>query len=127
MIQLESAHTLEEIEDALRGTATRHGARVLSVRRLGDMLSEDARRTTHDAISFTLAHPELYGALLAADIRFSAFLPCRIAAIRSGDRVVLESLSPKHFCRHLNRPDLDRLAAPLETMLHELMEDVARA
>jgi hypothetical protein len=41
--------------------------------------------------------------------------------------VTLETISPKHFCRHLNRPDLNRLAAPLETMLRELMEDAAKA
>jgi len=34
-------------------------------------------------------------------------------------------LSPKDFCHHLNRPDLERLAAMLETMLREMMEDAA--
>ncbi len=127
MIQVESKHRIEEMEAAFTRVARRHGAHVLAVTRLGALLSEEARRASHDALSFTICHTELYGALLAADIRFAAFLPCRVAAIRSGAGVVLEAMSPKHFCRHLNRPDLDRLVAMLETMLRELMVDAAAA
>jgi uncharacterized protein (DUF302 family) len=115
------------MEAAFCRVAHRHGAHILSVSPLGSLLSDEARRASHGAISFTICHTELYGALLAADIRFAAFLPCRVAAIREGAGVELEAMSPKHFCRHLNRPDLDRLVSTLETMLRELMEDASEA
>ncbi len=127
MIRVGSVHKLEEMEAAFCRVAQQHGAHVLAVSPLGTLLSQEARRASHDAISFTICHRELYGALLAADIRFAAFVPCRVAAIREGEGVILEALSPKHFCRHLNRPDLERLVATLETMLRELMEDAAKA
>lgn len=127
MIQVESVHHLEEMEAALCLSAQRHGAHIITVQPLTPLLKEDARRAAHDAISFTICHSALYGALLAAELRFSVFLPCRIAAIRRGTGVTLETLSPKHFCHHLNRPDLDRLVAPLETLLHELLEEMASA
>ena len=38
----------------------------------------------------------------------------------------MESISPKEFCRLINRPDLERLAAPLEAALKGMMEDTAR-
>ena len=127
MIRVSSAHKLETMEAAFCRVAQRHGAHVLAVSTLGSLLSTEARRASHGAMSFTICHSELYGALLAADIRFAAFLPCRVAAIREGSGAVLEALSPKHFCRHLNRPDLERLVATLETMLRELMEVAAEA
>ena len=59
-------------------------------------------------------------------IRTPDKIPCRVTAFRHGKGVTLETISPKHFCRHLNRPDLERLAAPLETLLRELMEEAAQ-
>lgn len=125
MIKFESSHKLEEMEAAFCRAAQKHGARIISITPFEALLKREARKTARDAISFTVCHTDLYGALVAADIRFAAFLPCRVAAIRHGAGVTLESISPKHFCRHLNRPDLDRLIAPLETLLRELMEDAA--
>lgn len=126
MIRIDSVHPLEEIEAAFERVSPRHGTHVLAVTSLGSLLSPEARRASQDALSITVCHAGLYGALLAADIRFAAFLPCRIAAVRNPGGVTLETISPKHFCHHLNRTDLERLVAPLETMLRELMEDAAR-
>jgi uncharacterized protein (DUF302 family) len=126
MIRVDSVHDLNETEAVFWRVAQRHGAHVLAVIPLGVILSEEARRASHDAISFAICHRELYEALLAADIRFAAFVPCRIVAIREGEGVVLETLSPKHFCHHLKRPDLDQLAGALETMLLQIMEEVAK-
>ncbi len=126
MIQIESTRALEEMETAICRAAERHGAHVLAVTHFNSLLKEEARRAAHDAVSFSICHSDLYGALLAADLRFAAFLPCRVVAFRQAGGVTLETLSPKHFCYHLKRPDLERLAAPLETLLRELMEEAAR-
>ncbi|MCP5114277.1 MAG: hypothetical protein GY953_25895 [bacterium] len=126
MIQVESNHKVSEMEAALCRAAQKHGAHIVSITPFSALVKEEARRAAHDAISFTLCHTELYGALIAADIRFATFLPCRIAAVSQGEGAMLETISPKHFCRFLNRPDLERLVAPLETLLRELMTDAAR-
>ena len=125
MIQVESTNRLEEMEAALCRAAQRHGAHLVSVTPFGVLLGEEARHA-HDALSFSVCHAELYGALLAADIRFAALLPCRIAAVRRGDTVTLEALPPRHFCDYLGRPDLERLAAQMETLLKELMREAAQ-
>jgi uncharacterized protein (DUF302 family) len=125
MIQVESTNRLEEIEGALARAAQRHGAHLVSVTPLGVLLGEEARRV-QDALSFSVCHTELYAALLAADIRFAALLPCRIAAVRRPEGVTLESLPPRQFCDYLGRPDLEPLAAQLETLLGELMREAAQ-
>ena len=125
MIQVESSHKVQEMELALSRAAQKHGAHVISVTPFSALLKEEAQRAAHDAISLTVGHTNLYGALIAADIRFAAFLPCRIAALSHGEGVMLETISPKHFCRFQNRPDLEGLVAPLETLLRELMEGAA--
>ncbi len=126
MIRVESTSRLEEIEGALARAAQRHGAHLLSVTPLGILLGEEARRT-QEALSFTLCHTELYAALLAADIRFAALLPCRIAAVRQPEGVTLEALPPRQFCAYLDRPDLEPLTERLERLLGELMREAAQA
>jgi hypothetical protein len=74
---------------------------------------------------FSICAGELYAALLAADIRISAFLPCRIAAYSEGGRTVLASASPLDLCRPLNRADLAPLLTPLEGLLRRIMESAA--
>jgi len=126
MIQVTAGLKLDEVEGALSRVAPHHGIHIVSITPFDALLGEEARGGAQGAISFAICHRDLYSALLAADIRFAAFLPCRIAAIQDERGVVLESMSPRHFCASLNRPDLDRLVAPLEALLLDLMQDAAR-
>lgn len=126
MIRVESTNRLEEIEGALARAAQRHGAHLVSVTPLGVLLGEEARRA-HDALNFSVCHTELYAALLAADIRFAALLPCRIAAIRRPEGVTLEALPPSQLCAYLDRPDLEPLTERLERLLADLMREAAEA
>lgn len=123
MLQVVSDHPLGATEPAVRRAARRNGASVLMVGYVGQHVPAGG----DDAIVFGICSPELYGALLAADIRMSAFLPCRIAAYSQAGRVTLASVSPLEFCRMLNRPDLASLATPIEALLVRIMEDAAAA
>jgi uncharacterized protein (DUF302 family) len=123
MLQVVSEYALPAVEAALRRAALAEQASVLSVMHTGQHLRESA--SAEDAFVYCLCVPELYGALLAADIRMSAFLPCRVAAYTQAGRLVLEAMSPLDFCRLLNRPDLAPLAAPLEDLLRRVMQGAA--
>jgi uncharacterized protein (DUF302 family) len=122
MLQVTSEQTIADVEAALRRTAYRHGATLLTATHVGQHLPADSG----DAVVFAICAGELYGALLAADLRISAFLPCRIAAYTEGRQVILASVSPLDFCRILNRPDLAPLAAPLQDLLMHIMQDAAQ-
>jgi len=126
MIQVQSTNRLEEMEAALCRAAQRHGAHLVSVTPLAVLLGEEARHA-QEALSFSVCHAELYAALLGADIRFAAWLPWRIAAVRTGEHVALEALPPRHACDYLGRPDLVPLAVRLETLLEGLMHEAAQA
>jgi uncharacterized protein (DUF302 family) len=123
MLQVVSDQPLGAAEPAVRRAARRNGASVLMVGYVGQHVPAGG----DDAIVFGICSPELYGALLVADIRVSAFLPCRIAAYSVAGRVTLASVSPLEFCRMLDRPDLAPLATPLEALLLRIMEDAAEA
>ncbi len=114
MLETRSAVKLHDIEAVLRAAAQRHNASLLVVSHLA-----------HDAIGFSLCFSKSYAALLAADKRFAAFLPCRVAAWAEGDGVRLESLAPSEYCRLLDRLDLAPLAAPLESVLQQILEESA--
>lgn len=126
MLQVHSVHRLAETEAVLRRVLQRHGAVVHAVFHLGHVFQERQRQSVEDAYVFAVCHPGLYSALLAADVRFAAFLPCHIAAWSRAGEVTLETVPPREFSRLLNRPDLDRLTLPLETMLREVIEEAAR-
>jgi hypothetical protein len=114
MLQVRSVHRMEQVEPGLRIAAERHGGSVLAVSVMGP-----------GSINFTMCLEKLYAPLLAADPRFAAFLPSRIAACVHGGTVTLETISPREFCRMLHRPDLEHLAVSLEDALRAIMEDWA--
>ena len=115
MLQIRSIHRLDQIEIALRLAAERHGGSILAI-----------SRVSADADTFTLCLSSLYAPLLAADTRFAAFLPIRIAACAHGEASTLETISPREFCRILHRPELEPLAMQLEDALRGIMEEAAR-
>jgi uncharacterized protein (DUF302 family) len=125
MLQVNSTLRFEDAGAALTAAARHHGAAVLAVTDLGRLLHPDRRADAHDAQVFTICQTELYSALLSADLRFAALLPCRIAVVRHAGGVVLESFSPKQYCEVIRRPDLDSLAGPLEDMLRNVMNEAA--
>jgi uncharacterized protein (DUF302 family) len=125
MFEVKAVHQLEEVEGVLRRVLGRHGAVLHGVGHVGHVFPAAELQQATDANVYTVCHADLYAALLMADIRFSAFLPCRIAAYRQGGAVTLAFVSPKEACRLLHRPDLERLAEPLEKLLNQVIEEAA--
>jgi len=114
LLERVSSLKLNEVEMALRRAARRHRATVSSAEPLGA------------ATILTIQHPDVYPALVAADRRFAAFLPCRIAAYAEGEGIRLASMSPAGFARAIGRADLDTLAIQLESLLNQVLEEATR-
>ena len=106
---------LTEIEPVLRRAAVRHAASLSSVERTGA------------AIIFTIQQPALYAKLLAAEIRFAALLPCRVAAYEQGSGVKMAVVSPIEFARAFHRADLDALAENLENLFRDILQEASHA
>jgi hypothetical protein len=105
---------LKEVESALRRAARRRRASISVVEPLGS------------AIIFTLSQPESYSQLLAADVRFSAFLPLRISAYEKQGNVILLAASPVEFARELDCSEGRSAALALEQLVNELLDDARR-
>ncbi len=123
MLQVASEQPLSAAEAAVRRAAQREGSSVLAVTHIGQHMRGSA--SAGDAFVFSICAPELYAALLAADMRFSAFLPCRVAAYTEGGRTVLAAASALDLCRPLDHAELAPLLAPLEGLLRSIMEGAA--
>ncbi|MGA2740643.1 MAG: DUF302 domain-containing protein [Bryobacteraceae bacterium] len=126
MLQLRSTVKLEDIESVLKAVARRHNANVTVISHLGQPHGAAGAAGPREALVFTFFHPKLHTALLAADIRFAGFLPCRVAAWPEDDGVMLQALLPSEFCRILERSDLELLTAPLDDVLQRILEDAAK-
>ena len=118
MLQIHSTQPMERIEAGLRHAAERRGGHILAVSRFDQFMPASAA-------AFTLCFTDLYAPLLAADVRFAAFLPCRIAVIPKGAGFLLETIAPAEYARLLNRQDLEPVAAALEVVLRAVMEESA--
>jgi len=127
MLQIRSTQRFDQVELGLRAAAERHGGSVLAVSHVGHLVRGEQASEGVDAVTVTVCFSSLYAPLLNADIRFSAFLPSRVAICARADGVFLESLSPREYCRMLHRPDLEPLAANLEEALRLAMEEAAHA
>ena len=126
MLQSRSTVKLDDIESVLKAVAHRHNANVTVVSHLGQPHQVEAAEGPREALVFTFYHPKLHTALLAADIRFAGFLPCRVAAWPEADGVMLQALAPSEFCRILGRSDLEPLTVPLDRILQGILEDAAK-
>jgi len=124
MIQVPSTRRLEEIESALSRAAQHHDGAVIATTHPGSLLKAE-RRDAADALVLTLCYAEHYRTLLAAEPRFAAYLPCRVAAVSTPDGLLLEAISPAEFCRLIGRADLEAVTAPLERALRAVMEEAA--
>ena len=126
MLQIRSSVNLDDIESVLKAVADRHNANVTVVSHLGQPHHVEAAGGPKEALVFTFYHPKLHTALLAADIRFAGFLPCRVAAWPEEGGVMLQALLPSEFCRILGRSDLEQLTVPLDGVLQGILEDAAK-
>lgn len=126
MLEIRVVHKLEEMEGVLRRVLQRHGAVLHGVGHIGHVFPSGETQPPADAYVYTICHADLYAPLLKADIRFAAYLPCRIAAWSQGGAVTLAAASPREACRQLDRGDMERLAEPLERLLEQVLEEAAR-
>jgi uncharacterized protein (DUF302 family) len=126
MLQVHASLRLDQVELQLRMSAIRHGGGVLAVSHVGRLLGPGQDTGGADAISVTLCFSDLYEALMRSDIRFAAFLPSRVAVCEKGSGLLLETISPREYCRLLHRPEMEPLAISLENTLRLVMEEAAQ-
>jgi len=104
----------QDVETALRRALRRRRGSLAAVEQAGT------------ATVFTVVQPDLYTMLLAAETRFAAMLPCRIAAFEEAGSLKLAAVSPIGFAHALGRPNLDAPAVAAENFLNEILDEAAR-
>jgi|SRR5665213_10362 len=112
VIERESTLKLVDVEPLLRQAARRMGTTVTQ------------QQLAQGGTVFTIEHPELHKKLLSADIRFAAFLPCRIVAFDYRGGVKFVAMSPSQFAHDLSHSEVASTAALLENVLTEILVDL---
>jgi uncharacterized protein (DUF302 family) len=128
MLQIRSTHGFHATETRLRMATEQAGGSVLAVTDMAALLQAGAPANQSEpaaAMAMTLCFADLYAPLLAADIRFAAFLPVRVAVCERTGGTFLESISPRECCRIFHRPDLEPVATHLEERLRGVIEGAA--
>jgi len=125
MLQIRSTHGFHATETRLRMATEQAGGSVLAVTDMAALLKAAPGAEPAAAMAMTLCFADLYAPLLAADIRFAAFLPVRVAVCARTGGTFLESISPRECCRIFHRPDLEAVATQLEDRLRGVIEGAA--
>ena len=125
MLQAQTSQGLLQLQSRLRSAAECHGGSVLAIRPMSQMLRDDQKFQGGDAVTVSLCFPDLYAPLLRSDIRFAAFLPVRVALCKRRDDVFLEAVSPREYCRLIQRPEVSVLAESLEETLRSVIAEAA--
>src|SRR3984893_16475101 len=125
MLEIRSMYRWHSTQVGLRAATYRHGGHVLAVSEVDQLVLSREAPEEVSAVTLTLGFPKWYSALLAADIRFAAFLPIRVAVCDRADGVFLDAMSPRECCRMLHRHDLEPVAVELEDRLRAVMEEAA--
>jgi len=127
MLQIRSTHGFRVTETRLRMATEQAGGSVLAITDMAALLHMESAAQNPAAMALTLCFADLYAPLLAADTRFAAFLPVRVAVCERAGGTFLESMSPREYCQNLHRADLDGPAMRLEEKLRKVIEGAAAA
>ena len=94
VFRVASDRSLEQIRQDLPGVAKTLGYGVLVVHDMKAKLAERGHELSRPILVFEVCNPARAKTVLEANPAVSTALPCRIAAWREGDRVILAMIEP---------------------------------
>ena len=116
------AKALEAVQEAAKA----QGFRVLSVHDLAASMREKGIERGPYAVVEVCNAPTA-DAVLRADVRFGALMPCRIAVYDANGRTMLTTVLPTHLMRLCpTHPDVEQAAARVDTAVRAMIDAAVR-
>jgi uncharacterized protein (DUF302 family) len=126
LIKHTSAKPVAEIEAALVEAAARHGFGVLGVHDLQATMQKKGVDYPNACRVIEVCNPQKAAAVLTANGSISTALPCRISVYEKPDGTVeIATLAPTALLGLFGNPELDPVAAEVETTLTAMMRESA--
>ena len=123
--QVPSDKTLEEIDQALRDSISRHKYGVLAVHNLRDTMQKKGGELAYDCVIYEVCNPQQAKKALEKNGAISAALPCRISVYGSPGAYNLATIAPTAMMGLFKEPELLDIATEVERTVLEIMHESA--
>lgn len=123
--QVRSKKSLAEIRRDLETASQKHRFGVLAVHDLQSKMLEKGITFDRECLVFEVCNPGQAKKVLEKNAEISTALPCRIAAFREGNEVVLATIPPSEMLRWFDASGLDSVAQEVEETVFAIMREAA--
>jgi uncharacterized protein (DUF302 family) len=120
-----SKRSLDEIEQGLQESATRHKFGILAVHNLRETMRKKGVEFNSDCRIYEVCNPVQAKKVLEANGAVSTVLPCRISVYGSPGGYTLATLLPTALMRVFDSPALGPVAEEVETVIRSMMQEAA--
>ena len=123
--QVPSKKTLEEIDQALRDSVSRHKFGVVAVHNLRDTMQKKGVELAYDCVIYEICDPQQAKRVLEKNGAISAALPCRVSVYGSLGAYNLATIAPTAMLGLFKVPELMDIATEVEHTVLEIMHESA--
>ena len=123
--RVHSTKPIDAIGEGLAAAAARHSFGVIAVHDLKATLEKKGVGLGMECRVFEVCNPVQARRVLETDGAVSTALPCRISVYGQPGDYTLATLLPGEMMKAFGRPELEPVAAEVETVLKAMMEEAA--
>lgn len=120
-----SSRPAAEVETRLRDAAARHKFGILNVLDLQMTLKSKGIDFATPCRVFDVCNPQAASRALAAEMKVSTVLPCRISVFGEGDGCTIATMKPTDLLRATGLSGVEDLAAEIEREIVAMIDEVA--
>lgn len=125
IFQVQSGHSLEEIERGLQESAARHQFGIIAIHDLKETLAKKGVELAQQCLVFEVCNPHQAKKVLDADGAMSTALPCRISVYGMPGHYTLATMRPTEMMKAFDNPSIEPVAREVEAVILQMMQDAA--
>lgn len=124
--EIASNKTLEQIDSALKDSASRHKFGVIAMHDLKAKMKEKGVEFSKECLIYEVCNPQQAKRVLEANASISTALPCRISVYGESGSYRLATLLPTKLMEVFHSPeDIQNVAREVEEVLLQMMREAA--
>ncbi len=126
LYEVTSNKTLEQIDSALKDSATRHKFGIIATHDLKAKMKENGVEFSKECLIYEVCNPQQAKRVLEANAAISTALPCRISVYGESGSYRLATLLPTKLMEVFHSPEnIQNVAREVEEVLLQMMREAA--
>ncbi len=125
-IEVRTRKSPSKVGEDLKAAAQKRKFGVLHVHDVTDTLREKGVSYDRQLFIYEICNPFAAKKVLDTNVRISTALPCRVAVYDDGGETVIITIRPTKLLEIFNEPTLRNVAAEVEEVFEEILEEAAR-